>query len=91
MPLADQNSSTGPLAQTQHQLEAFKGRKRHQHRHRPRDESGERVVSAGDLGSECCSYEQVYQRIIEMLNATTHQAKDLELSRAIMEELQVSV
>lgn len=39
---------------------------------------------------ECCSYGQVYARIIELLSAT-ESSNDTELSRALLDELEVSV
>lgn len=43
---------------------------------------------------DCCTYEQVYSRIIELLNKTSGagnlESADLSLSRAILEELEVS-
>lgn len=38
---------------------------------------------------ECCSYDQVYARIIEMLSSATN-SNDTALGRALVDELEVS-
>ena len=43
------------------------------------------------LMPDCCTYDQTYRRIIELLNRTSGELElDLELSRAYVEELEVS-
>lgn len=78
------NPSPVPPArrQTADQLEAFRGRA-----------SAARAAGAPDAPElpECCTYDQVYQRIIELLNATqASNPPDWALSRALVDELQVS-
>lgn len=43
-----------------------------------------------ELPADCCTYDQVYSRIIEMLNQTIGPAGDPALSLAYLDELQVS-
>lgn len=91
------------VPKTSAEMEAFKARK-------PalltRSKTPDKTASTGASGSasarqldlgqlpECCTYDQVYKRIIELLNKTASSADsptgDYALSRAYLDELEVS-
>lgn len=59
------------------------------------DDNNNKKVKEEISFPDCCTYEQVYSRIIELLNKTSGAGslgadqQDLTLSRAILEELEV--